>query len=335
MTKTRLMTAAVLAAGAGDAARRAGCRTGPAPRASTMPACSPPTQEPGQWMGPGRTYDEQHFSPLDADQRRQRRPGSASPGSPTSPPPAGWKRARWRSTACCTTSSRGTWSPPTTAGPARCCGPTTLKFPLRFGRLACCDIVSRGLAAWQGKIYVATLDGRLIALDAQDRQAGVVDADGRQFEELHDHRRAAGVRRQGADRQRRRRGRRARLRLAPMTPRPASCCGAFYTVPGNPADGFENAGDGNGREDLDRRVVEGRRRRHRVGRDHLRSRRSSTVYIGTGNGSPWVRKWRSPGGGDNLFLASIVALDAEDRRLQAGTTRRCPARSGTIPPPSR
>ncbi len=33
------------------------------------------------------------------------------------------------------------------------------------------------------------------------------------------------------------------------------------------------------------------------------------VYIGTGNGSPWVRRWRSPGGGDNLFLASIVALD--------------------------
>ena len=32
------------------------------------------------------------------------------------------------------------------------------------------------------------------------------------------------------------------------------------------------------------------------------------VYIGTGNGSPWVRKYRSPGGGDNLFLASIVIV---------------------------
>src|SRR3569623_841838 len=39
--------------------------------------------------------------------------------------------------------------------------------PTRFGRLACCDIVSRGLAAYDGKIYVATLDGRLIALDAK------------------------------------------------------------------------------------------------------------------------------------------------------------------------
>ncbi|HEY6644932.1 hypothetical protein [Povalibacter sp.] len=32
------------------------------------------------------------------------------------------------------------------------------------------------------------------------------------------------------------------------------------------------------------------------------------LYIGTGNGSPWNQKIRSPGGGDNLFLSSIVAL---------------------------
>jgi quinohemoprotein ethanol dehydrogenase len=35
------------------------------------------------------------------------------------------------------------------------------------------------------------------------------------------------------------------------------------------------------------------------------------LYIGTGNGSPWNRKIRSPGGGDNLFLCSIVALDPD------------------------
>ena len=32
------------------------------------------------------------------------------------------------------------------------------------------------------------------------------------------------------------------------------------------------------------------------------------LYIGTGNGSPWNRELRSPGGGDNLYLSSIVAL---------------------------
>ena len=35
------------------------------------------------------------------------------------------------------------------------------------------------------------------------------------------------------------------------------------------------------------------------------------VYIGTGNGGPWNWKVRNPKGGDALFLASIVALDAD------------------------
>ena len=39
------------------------------------------------------------------------------------------------------------------------------------------------------------------------------------------------------------------------------------------------------------------------------------LYIGTGNGSPWNRKIRSPGGGDNLFLCSIVALNPDTRRI--------------------
>jgi quinohemoprotein ethanol dehydrogenase len=32
------------------------------------------------------------------------------------------------------------------------------------------------------------------------------------------------------------------------------------------------------------------------------------LYVGTGNGSPWARRIRSPGGGDNLYLSSILAL---------------------------
>ena len=35
------------------------------------------------------------------------------------------------------------------------------------GRDACCDAVNRGVALWQGKVYVGTLDGRLVALDAK------------------------------------------------------------------------------------------------------------------------------------------------------------------------
>src|SRR3546814_15043233 len=36
-----------------------------------------------------------------------------------------------------------------------------------------------------------------------------------------------------------------------------------------------------------------------------------TIYLGTGNGAPWNHKIRSAGKGDNLFLASVVALDAK------------------------
>ena len=35
------------------------------------------------------------------------------------------------------------------------------------------------------------------------------------------------------------------------------------------------------------------------------------MYFGTANGAPWNRSARSPAGGDNLFLASIVALNAD------------------------
>src|SRR5262249_44737589 len=39
--------------------------------------------------------------------------------------------------------------------------------PRVLGVKGCCDVVSRGVAAWKGKIFVATFDGRLVALDAR------------------------------------------------------------------------------------------------------------------------------------------------------------------------
>ena len=35
---------------------------------------------------------------------------------------------------------------------------------------ACCDVVNRGVALWEGKVFVGSLDGRLIALDAATGQ---------------------------------------------------------------------------------------------------------------------------------------------------------------------
>ena len=41
------------------------------------------------------------------------------------------------------------------------------KVPGERGVKACCDTVNRGVAFWNGRLYVGTLDGRLIALDAK------------------------------------------------------------------------------------------------------------------------------------------------------------------------
>jgi quinohemoprotein ethanol dehydrogenase len=41
------------------------------------------------------------------------------------------------------------------------------KTPGQWVRNLCCGIVNRGVAAWKGKIYLGTLDGRLVAIDAR------------------------------------------------------------------------------------------------------------------------------------------------------------------------
>ena len=40
------------------------------------------------------------------------------------------------------------------------------KVPGEAGVNACCDVPNRGVAAWNGKLFLGTLDGRLIAVDA-------------------------------------------------------------------------------------------------------------------------------------------------------------------------
>ena len=36
------------------------------------------------------------------------------------------------------------------------------KFPGAYGQKPCCDVVNRGVALYKGKVYVGTIDGRLI-----------------------------------------------------------------------------------------------------------------------------------------------------------------------------
>jgi quinohemoprotein ethanol dehydrogenase len=81
----------------------------------------------------------------------------------------------------------------------------------------------------------------------------------------------------------------------------------FWIVPGNPADGFENEA-----MEMAAETWTGEWWVHGGGGNAWHGftydAELDQLYIGTGNGSPWNRKVRSPGGGDNLFLCSLVAL---------------------------
>jgi PQQ-dependent dehydrogenase (methanol/ethanol family) len=88
----------------------------------------------------------------------------------------------------------------------------------------------------------------------------------------------------------------------------------FYTVPGNPNDGFENAA---------MRVAAGTWSGQwwvlggggTVWDGYAYDPEANLLYVGTGNGSPWARDIRSPLGGDNLYLSSILAINPDNGEL--------------------
>ena len=169
---------------------------------------------------------------------------------------------------------------------------------------------SRGMAMWGDKVYFATIDGRLIALDAgsgehvwttttiDPSKAMYITGAPKAF------RGKVLIGNGGTEIGP------ARGYVTAYDAETGQQVWRFYIVPGNPADGFENAamemaaktwtgewwnmgGGGNSWHGL------------------TYDPEFNAVYIGTGNGSPWNQKVRSPGGGDNLFLCSVLALDAD------------------------
>jgi len=84
----------------------------------------------------------------------------------------------------------------------------------------------------------------------------------------------------------------------------------FYTVPGNPADSFENKA-----MEMAAKTWFGEWWKYGGGGTVWNSMTYdpdfNVFYLGVGNGAPWNRKIRSAGQGDNLFLASVVAVDAD------------------------
>jgi len=174
------------------------------------------------------------------------------------------------------------------------------------GSYTCCGIINRGVAIWGEKVFVGTIDGRLIAIDINSGQS-VWDVNtinkSRPYTITGAPRVVKGnviIGNGGADLG-------VRGYVSAYDVDSGKMNWRFYTVPGNPEDGFENdamadaaktwAGDwwtqGGGGTVWDSMAYD----------PDL-----DLLYIGVGNGSPWNHEVRSNGEGDNLFLSSIVAL---------------------------
>ena len=268
----------------------------------------------GEWMCYGRTYDEQRFSPLEQindgnvdqlglawfddlrDLARDR--GHA----------AGDRRGALQHSALnIVTAYRG--------ATARNCGPTIPKSNKEWARLACCGPSARGIAAWNGKIYVGALDGRLIAVDAKtgkevwttrtfDPRTGPIRSPARRAYSTA----RCVIGNGGADYG-------VRGFVSAYDAETGKKLWKFYIVPGNPADGPDGEASDSAMKMATPRPGPAnggrRRRRNSVGLARLRSRAQPRLHR-HGQRRP-ARATRSahPAAGDNLFLCSIVALDAD------------------------
>ncbi len=260
------------------------------------------------WPGPGRTYGEQHYSPLaQVNAGNVARLGLAwsldlDVGYSVTQPIAVdgvlyFVTGTGILQAVDAVRGRRLWS-----YDARVWDRETDKMRSAWG--------ARGVTWWNGAVYFGTMDGRLIAVDAKSgKQRWSAETT-----QTGDGRFITGAPRVfggkvlighgGAD-------------WAPVRGY-VTCYDAatgrqlwrFHTVPGNPADGFES--------DAMRMAAEtwhGQWWKQGGGGTVWNAMsydaETRTVFIGTGNGSPWNHKVRSAGKGDNLFLSSIVALDAD------------------------
>jgi quinohemoprotein ethanol dehydrogenase len=185
----------------------------------------------------------------------------------------------------------------------------------KVNRASCCDEVNRGVAVWKGKVYVASFDGRLFALDA--RTGDVLW----QADTIVDH--AKGYTSTGApevagkvvvignaggeyD---------ARGYVSAYDLDSGKLAWRFFTVPGDPAKPQENPELDDAVKTWDPKSNWPMGGGGTVWGDMAYDPSLNLVYFGTGNGTYFDQSRRSPAGGDNLFIVSILALHADTGRL--------------------
>jgi PQQ-dependent dehydrogenase (methanol/ethanol family) len=263
----------------------------------------------GEWLSYGRTYDEQRFSPLaridvgnvgqlglawsyDLDT-----PHRVQEATPLVIDGVMYVTSAWSKLfALDARTGKELWR-------------FDPKVPGEAGVKACCDVGNRGAAAWNGKIYIGTLDGRLIAVEAatgkQVWEVMTVPA-GQNYTITGAPRVFDGkvlIGNGGAEYG-------ARGFVTAYDAETGNQVWRFYTVPGDPKQPFESPA-----LELAAKTWKGEWWKlgggGTVWDSIVYDPQLKLVYIGVGNGSPWNQKLRSPGGGDNLYLSSIVALKVE------------------------
>jgi PQQ-dependent dehydrogenase (methanol/ethanol family) len=179
--------------------------------------------------------------------------------------------------------------------------------PKAWGRNACCDAVNRGVAVWNGRVYVGTLDGRLVALDAKtgrpDWEVLTIDRS-RPYTITGAPRVAKGlvfIGNGGAEFG-------VRGYVSAYDAETGALRWRFYTVPGPPDQPYEHPELARAAETWPADATWESGLGGTVWDSMAFDPELDLLYIGVGNSSPYNRAKRSPGGGDNLFLSSILAL---------------------------
>jgi len=264
--------------------------------------------EPGNWLSHGRTYDEQRYSPLDQiNDTNVSGLGLAwhydfdtNRGLEATPivvdgvmfTSGSWSRVY----ALDARSGELLWQ-------------YDPQVPPEWAVHACCDVVNRGVALWRGSVFVGTLDGRLVSLDAG---TGAVNWTVQTTDPTKPYTITGAPRvvkgkviigNGGAEYG-------VRGYVSAYDAETGAMAWRFHTVPGNPADGFESPA-------MERaaQTWTGEWWQYGGGGTVWDSMaydpELNLLYVGVGNGSPWNQQIRSPEGGDNLFLSSIVALNPD------------------------
>ncbi|HEX4935309.1 MAG TPA: PQQ-dependent dehydrogenase, methanol/ethanol family, partial [Gemmatimonadaceae bacterium] len=187
-----------------------------------------------------------------------------------------------------------------------------------YNRRACCDVVSRGLAVWKGRIYVATIDGYLVALDAATgeelwKQDSFIDRDSR-FYTITGAPQVAGqvvvIGNSGAEYG-------VRGYITAYDLETGAQRWRFFTVPGDPAKGPpENKAMEVALKTWGPKTDWASGLGGTVWGEMAYDPELNLLYVGTGNSTPYSGWHRDPSRGDNLYLVSILAINPDDGALK-------------------